>query len=188
MKNPLSLFLLCCLAVSASGMGQRKESEQFIFLTNDDTLQIEFHYSAPPEYIARSPTVADEMEKLAERNFEDSILAVLQAFQLPMNYRLIEGNDSPQEDQPVLRISALRWEPNHFNELEAVISVKLMYHGEQNKLGSFTARESVFGLNSRDRLEQTYVAAMTKSLTDMMYVLMQHFPTPAEAEILEPTE
>lgn len=188
MKIASLLILFCFFAASAVGMGQRKDSDRFIFLDERDTLQISFRYSAPPEYQSRAPSLADEMERLAYRNYDEAISIVLQSFQLPMNYRVLRRNESPQEGHPVLKIHAVRWEVSHFNEVEAVINATLTSYGERNTLGSFKNSDSNFGINSQERLDQIYITTMTKSLSEMMYELMRHFQLPDEAAPALPAE
>lgn len=178
----LSLFLALYVTAFASAMGQRKETERFIFLDPADTLQIEFSYSAEPDLLSRAPSMANQIEDRRYRDFQTAIASVLPIVDLPMNYRVLQQNERAEQGHPLLRINAMRWRLNDFGEVEAVIRVTLDSYGERNILGSFSNEEHVAGLPSSDLMDRLYVQTMVQSLLEMSNELMTHFEMPPVPE------
>lgn len=195
MKMTTPHFLRAALVLSALLMAgcattdQSRNSDRFLYLDTADTLQITFSYSADPQMMMSSPSLAYETEKQRFRDFDEAIEGVLPLLELPMEYRVLEEGVEPDKGHPVLELYAIRWGLTGFGELEATVMVKLSSYGEENKLGTVHKTNHVPVSPSRSVVDRLYVTTMREALSEAFYKLEAHFELPegeSNSVFLEP--
>lgn len=157
-----------------------KRDDPFIFLNEEELLQVSFYYNANVDLNFSAPSIADAMEQTAREEFAEALAVVLERTGFPMAVEIVDPLDRVEKGLPVLEIYAVRWERDRMNTLEAVIRARLKADGYRNKLGSFRSRGSLTTLSSQEFERRARIEAMTKALTEMMYELNRHFKLPGE--------
>ena len=157
-------------------------SDRFLYLDTADTLQIKFRYSAEPQMMMASPSLAHETEKQRHRDFEKAMEGLLPVLKLPMAFRVLDEREEPEKGHPVLELYAIRWGLTGVGDLEATVSVTLSSYGEKNRLGTIRKTDSLPISPSRDALDRVYVSTMREALSEAFFKLDQHFELPEEPD------
>jgi len=174
----MGLFLAACASIDS------KDTDQYIFFDEWDTLFIDLKYSPSLLYDLEMPDLTVDRGENQRQDILYAIEELLIEYQLPIETYILDEGEEPIIG-PILEISALRYEQDSSGDFIATIKARLRKRGELNTLGTYTQRETPPAGGGRQRLDEAYRDVIRKALRKMMIDLLRHFPTPEEKEILE---
>lgn len=176
----LGLLLVACASIDS------QDTEQYIFLDEWDLLFIEFKDSTHRLYEPDMPEISHTHVENRRRDFLQVIQELLSDYQLPIETYILDEGEEPRFG-PVLEVSVMRFEQDSSGDLVATIRARLRKRGELNTLGTYTQRDTPPVGGGSQRIDEAYLDVIRKSLRKMMDDLYQHFPTPEEKKILDPS-
>lgn len=181
--NLAAAALAGLLLAGCETTGQR-DSDQFIFLDEAETLFVEFDMNVNASLELSMPSLADNMRDDRRRDYMQVMHELIYLYQFPMKVHLLGEHEKPGHG-PVLDLFAIRFEQDRFGEINVSLEAKLRRFGELNTLGVYTERMTP-GISLSDRqIEEGYREAVRPPLQKILDDLMLHFVTEEDREMVE---
>lgn len=172
-----ALFLAACSTHSTTS-----GSQSYIFLENDETLFVQFsaQLQIPPLELSleNSDVFGDLSNRDLQLHQEFTVIAesLLSRLNLPVEVRILKDGEEPGRG-PLLDLSAVQLKSNGIR-----LKAELEKYGVSNHIGLYSHFVTPYPNQSK-----TDRALLQNLLIRTLIDLNEHFPTPYEQELLNPT-